>query len=127
MAVNPRLSEEDRLQKAVVDHWRARGLPKSILAAIPNGGARSITTAARLKTTGTLAGMPDLLCIARGRTFFIELKKPGGRLSSVQKTRIAQIEAAGGEAFVMSDIDEILQLLEARGLLKPCAARVRVA
>ncbi len=125
MAVNPRLSEEDRLQKSIVDHWRTRGVPNSILAAIPNGGARSMTTAARMKATGVLAGVPDLLCIARGRTFFLELKRPGGRLSGVQKARIAQIEDAGGEVFVMSDLDEILELLEARGLLKPCAARVR--
>lgn len=55
------------------------------LHAIPNGGQRNKVTAARMKTTGTRAGVLDIFLPvpindATGRQFFglyIEMKKPG--------------------------------------------------
>lgn len=58
------------------------------LLAIPNGGARSAFTGARLKAEGVKPGVWDLLLPAaspRGaRGLWIEMKKPGGKLSDLQ-------------------------------------------
>ena len=60
-----------------------------LLFAIPNGGWRNTTTAAKLKAEGVIAGVPDLfLAVPNGKYhgLFIEMKNgKAGRLSSVQK------------------------------------------
>ena len=60
-----------------------------LIFAIPNGGARHIATASRLKLEGVKAGVPDLFLPVAKRDFhglFIELKKAkGGNLSKTQK------------------------------------------
>jgi hypothetical protein len=113
------LSEEDRLQSTVVQHWRLRGARGSVLAAIPNGGARAYSTAARLKACGVLSGVPDLMAVAQSRVSFIELKAKRGRLSPAQTEIIARLREAGVEVLVSKDLGEVLVFLEARGVLKP--------
>lgn len=72
--------------------------------AIPNGGARSAATGARLKMTGVRRGVPDtFLPVPFGRYagLFIEMKKPGdkeakkakGRTSSEQDVYIEFLQA----------------------------------
>lgn len=51
----------------------------ALLYSIPNGGARSGATAARMKATGAKKGFPDIaLPVARGgfHGLFVELKRP---------------------------------------------------
>jgi hypothetical protein len=58
--------------------WFKLQYPHILIAAIPNGGARSPITGAILKAEGVLAGMPDLfIAIAHGcyHGLFIEMKK----------------------------------------------------
>jgi hypothetical protein len=46
--------------------------------AVPNGGKRTATEAIRMKKSGGVtAGVPDLILIYKGRTFGLELKRPG--------------------------------------------------
>lgn len=77
--------------------WRWPEL--DLLFHIPNGGARSKTEAARFKSEGVKAGVPDLcLPVPRGsyHGLFIELKRlRGGRVSDEQKTWIAALQAQG--------------------------------
>lgn len=62
--------------------------------AIPNGGARSIATAGRLKVEGVSPGVPDL-CIPAWR-LWVEMKRTkGGSLSAEQKDWIAYLEGCG--------------------------------
>lgn len=69
--------------------------PHVMIFAIPNGGGRSAMEATRLKEEGVLAGIPDLFIpeprwIYHG--LFIEMKRQsGGRLSSIQVDRIAEL------------------------------------
>jgi hypothetical protein len=59
--------------------------------AIPNGGVRSLSTAAKLKAEGVSSGVPDL-CIPEWR-LWIEMKRvKGGSLSAEQKDWIAYLE-----------------------------------
>lgn len=67
--------------------------------AIPNGGKRVRTTAARLKAEGVSPGVPDLFVPAWG--LWIEMKrKKGGVLSPVQKDWIAYLGDIGCQVIV---------------------------
>jgi hypothetical protein len=62
--------------------------------AIPNGGARSIATATRLKVEGVCAGVPDLFIPAW--MMWVEMKRQkGGVVSEDQKDWIAYLRGAG--------------------------------
>lgn len=59
--------------------------------AIPNGGVRSLSTAAKLKAEGVSSGVPDL-CVPAWR-LWIEMKRvKGGSLSAEQRDWIAYLE-----------------------------------
>ncbi|WP_054637161.1 VRR-NUC domain-containing protein [Thalassobacillus sp. C254] len=62
-----------------------------------------------IKTHGNLfskAGVPDILACINGRFVGIEVKKPGGKVSELQKANIRLIEKAGGVAFVSFSVEE---------------------
>ena len=73
--------------------WFRRNFPCQTIFAIPNGGHRHKGTAMKLRAEGVMAGALDLMWL-EGRCF-IEMKRPGGRLSAAQKEFIAKAEAAG--------------------------------
>jgi hypothetical protein len=59
------------------------------LYSVPNGGARSATTAALMRAEGVRRGVPDLvLPVARGGHFglYVEMKRPG-RHSTTREQR----------------------------------------
>ena len=45
----------------------------------------------------SLNGIPDLLCLRNGVTMFVEVKRPNGKLSELQKVRIDQLKQKGFE------------------------------
>jgi hypothetical protein len=109
---------EEQLQRAVIGHlvWRAR--PGVFAFHVPNGGWRSRTEAAILKSIGTVAGVPDVLCIFEGRTYALELKAKGGRVTDVQRVTHDRMRAAGAEVATAVGIDAALAQLEQWRLLR---------
>jgi hypothetical protein len=90
--------------------WFRRTYRGELIFSIPNGGHRSKTTAALLKATGVVAGVPDLF-VPRYATF-IEMKRTkGGVLSDAQKDIIAQIEAMGYQVLVCYGAEDAKQKL----------------
>jgi hypothetical protein len=118
-----RRQPEAALQKCVVDHLRIRPAPNSVAFAVPNGGYRRPIEAAILKSMGTLAGVPDICCIREGRTFFLELKAAGGRLSPTQVAAHSLLASAGAQVAVADNIDAALKQLESWRLLRGTVAR----
>jgi hypothetical protein len=113
---------EEGLQRTIIDHWRYRGVPGSVLAAIPNGEARSPITGAKLKAQGVMPGMPDLFAAGKSAAF-IELKRPSKQpaekaLSDAQKNIIPKIRASGVPVYVSNSLEEVLKILEEIGVLK---------
>jgi len=78
--------EEEHEQTKVCVYLAKRGLP---YFCIPNGGKRGMFEAMRLKRSGVMAGIPDLMIpIACGKWhgLFLEMKKEkGGVVSEAQK------------------------------------------
>ena len=56
----------------------------------------------------SINGIPDLMALKNGTTKFIEVKKPRGVISEIQKYRIKQLRKQGFEAVVMDGIDSII-------------------
>ena len=107
---------EARRQAAIVDYvrWVA---PQVVIFAVPNGGLRSKAEAARLKWTGVLAGVLDLvLVLPERRSAYWETKTPKGRLTDDQRKFIAKLEAAGHVWALVRDIDDARRELVALGI-----------
>ncbi len=98
---------ESQCQQALV-HWFAyahRGLGVAdarLLFAVPNGGMRSVVTAAILKREGVRPGVPDLFLAVSNRErggryhgLFIELKTLTGRIQDSQREMAALLRAEG--------------------------------
>lgn len=79
--------------------WFRVRFPGVLIFAVPNGEARSITVAKRLKAEGVTAGVLDLFIPAW--RLWIEMKRTtGGRLSPEQKNFIEYIELVGYKTIV---------------------------
>ncbi|NOU05352.1 MAG: VRR-NUC domain-containing protein [Hyphomicrobiaceae bacterium] len=111
---------EDIVQGAVINHLRYRRKPGVTFFAVPNGGFRSKHEAAIMKSLGVRAGVPDIILIANGHTYGLELKREkGGRTSDAQDAMMAEITAAGGTCAVAAGVDAAVGQLEAWGLIRP--------
>ena len=113
-----RAQPEAALQRSVIQHltWRAR--PGVFAFHVPNGGWRSRVEAAILKAIGTVAGVPDSICIFEGRVYALELKAEGGRLSEAQEHVLIKLRDAGAMATHAHGLDQAIRILEGWGLLK---------
>lgn len=109
---------EDDIQAAVIEHIERRKPPHTFAFAIPNGGKRHIATAVRLKRTGTKAGVPDLQIIQRGRPFFLELKKEGGRVAETQVRVMQDLQDAGATCGVAYGLNQALAWLVKHQLIR---------
>jgi hypothetical protein len=84
------------------------------LFAVPNGGLRSKTEAARFKAQGVRAGVPDLMLPVSRRSYhglFIELKTAVGRVSDAQRDWIGTLNNLGYYACIARGQDECWKVL----------------
>jgi len=62
---------------------------------------------------GSAPGLPDITGVLKdGRGFWIEVKTAKGRLSPHQERFIANINDAGGLAFVARSVDDVIEKLD---------------
>jgi hypothetical protein len=97
-------------------------LRRILYFAVPNGGWRNKITAARLKRTGTKAGVPDLLIIdypPKHPCFVgtaIEMKRAkGGKVSDAQERWMRAMEERGWLTMVCRGADEAIRKLTEAG------------
>lgn len=57
------------------------------------------------------AGTPDILGSHRGRAIALEVKRHGGRVTSIQKRHLALWNASGAVCGVVHDVGEVRELL----------------
>ena len=91
------MSTEHSHQAGFVTWFRTK-YPGTLIFAIPNGGKRDIVTAKKLQMEGVTPGVPDLF--VPELRLWIEMKKPGGRLSEAQKSMIEYLEGIGHTVIV---------------------------
>ena len=110
--------DEHQIQTALFRAWKKRGLPGAIMFAVPNGGARDVVTARRLKDEGVVAGAPDICAIVGGATYFIEVKRARGALSDQQKAFQAKLREAGALARTVYGYIQAIKMLEDIGVIR---------
>lgn len=106
---------EHEEQRAFISWWRKSFTDDCRIFAIPNGEARGIAAARRLKAEGVTKGVPDLFAPALG--LWIEFKRQqGGRLSVEQKDWRDHLTLCGyrwvlakGAADAINQVTEIIQ------------------
>lgn len=114
----PRAHPEEDLQRAIVAHLRLRGNPDCIWFHPMNSAPVSKRTAGRFKALGVVSGVSDLVfTLADGRSAYMELKAPGGRLSPEQRAFMDKCQRLGVEFCICYDIDTALSVLEAWGII----------
>jgi hypothetical protein len=106
---------EDQEQMLFVQ-WFRRQYSGIRIFAVPNGGARHPAVAAKLKATGTVAGVPDLFIPAWST--WVEMKRAkGGRLSDVQKDWIAYLESVGHTVIVGHGFEDAMAKVQQLGFV----------
>lgn len=58
------------------------------------------------------AGIPDIICCYRGEFYAFEVKGPHGKLTKLQEKTIRDIQAAGGQAYVVRSVSEVQRIME---------------
>jgi hypothetical protein len=109
---------EATLQRSVIAHlqWRAR--PGVWFTHIPLGGLRSKVEASILRGLGTVRGCPDLLIVADGKAYFLELKAPHGRVTP-ETARVPRSALCRRCLLPLrTDIDDAIERLEQWRLLR---------
>jgi hypothetical protein len=106
---------EDQEQMLFVQ-WFRRQYPTIRIFAIPLGGHRHPAVAAKLKATGTSAGVPDLH--VPEWNLWVEMKRAkGGRLSEVQKDWIEYLESIGHKVIVGHGFEDAMAKVQQLGFV----------
>jgi hypothetical protein len=111
VASKRRQQPERLIHQALVRHLEWRLLPGTFWWHPATGGKRALITGSLMKSLGSKAGLPDIMIIAFGQVFGIELKADGGRLSAEQRTCHVALREAGATVETADTIDAALDLL----------------
>lgn len=79
----------------------------SILKYLKNEGFFTVKTIVNNK-----AGVPDIYALKDGINVWIEVKRPGGRVSQIQSYIHSQIREKGGIIFVVDTLDDLKEKLK---------------
>lgn len=105
---------EDTIQAAIVAFVRAVA-PQIRIMAIPNAARRTASDRASNAVHGLTPGAPDLvMAYSRGRTLWIEVKTPKGRLSLEQTGLHHDLGALDHDVIVARSIDDIREAFMVR-------------
>jgi hypothetical protein len=113
-----RAQPEAAIQRAVFQHLRARSAPGVFAFHPANGGYRRPIEAKILQGLGVTSGVPDVIAIKDGRTYALELKAEGGKLTEAQEQVLIKLREAGATATHCHGLDQALDILERWGLLR---------
>lgn len=84
--------------------------PRNIIFSVPNGGTRDVREAHKLKMTGLLPGVSDLIIIHFGIVYFVEVKKPNkGVQSSSQKDFQQRVESQGFKYILIDNLKDFIE------------------
>jgi hypothetical protein len=98
---------EDKIQSECFQWaWNERPETRRCLFAVPNGGKRDKREAMKLKATGVVSGIPDMIFIWENRSWAFELKTETGFLSTNQMSCIDALEKQGCGVFVIRSKEE---------------------
>ena len=113
-----KLGPEDIVQIRILE-WVRTVAPEVRYFHPANGGHRSINEARKFKALGVVAGVSDLVFLARGIVVFCEVKAARGSVSAAQRKWASDMNALGFHWFVAkgdSAIDDCRNAFRALGI-----------
>lgn len=102
------MNKEDVLQQKCVIWFRNNYQIKGygLIFSVPNGGTRNIVEAKKLKETGTMAGVSDLIVVIPDQVLFIELKIEKGIQSKNQELFETKIKNLNHKYLICRSLEE---------------------
>jgi len=64
------------------------------------------------QSLGSYPGIPDLTALKNGRVVWIEVKRPGGKISDHQATFAARVMGQGCEWFCLYSLDDAMEVFK---------------
>lgn len=114
---------EREIQKAIFSHFKQRGAPRAFAFHPRNGGKDQRGRRAGINAgQGVVSGVPDIIIVNDGRTYALELKRPGGKLSAEQIIVMERMEQCGAIVEIAYGLNEAIKWLEDHHLLLGRAA-----
>jgi len=107
---------EDQLQQQIYTWYNntfclKNHNPRHVIFSVPNGGSRNVIEAKKMKATGLLPGVSDLIILQPNKTLFIELKIEKGVQSEVQKEFEQRVKLLGFEYHLIRSLNEFQNIL----------------
>ena len=103
---------EDQLQQQIIiwfkNEYQMHG--KGLIFSVPNGGKRNKLESKKLKQTGVMAGVSDLIVLLPSKCLFIELKAEKEIQSDVQKKFESKVNLLGFDYYLIRSIEEFEKL-----------------
>jgi len=84
--------------------------PRCCIFAVPNGGLRSKQEAMKLKSTGVVAGVSDLIVLMPNRCIFVEVKTDIGRQSDKQKEFEEIVKALNFDYHLVRSLEDFINI-----------------
>lgn len=107
---------EDQVQRGILAYLANALPPEAFCTAVNPVPGKTPAAAGRSKALGMVAGVPDLLIVYDGRALFIEVKRPGGRLSEAQGRVHALLWKAGAAVAVCSSVEDVEHVVREWGI-----------
>lgn len=115
----PLAPSEFSIHVAIADLLRRWALPHVEWTHFPAGELRSPATAGRLARMGARRGWADFQIFhADGRVCFLEVKRPGGRLSEDQRRIAEHMKRAGHRFEVVDNVEAAISTLVTWGVVR---------
>jgi len=108
------LGKEDMLQHAVINYIRTQ-YPDVLVIHVPNEGNRTPYMQYKLKYTGMVAGVPDLLIFSANKGYnglAIELKWGKNKPTKLQNEMLEKLNQAGWKALWSNDFEEVKKIVD---------------
>jgi len=107
---------EAEIQKAIVKYLRMVLGPDAIVHCSANevrrGGSKGMRQQMVNRAMGVKKGFPDLMVIAGGEVWFLEVKSARGRLSDAQIDTHDILRRQGFRVYVVRSIDDVQAILK---------------
>lgn len=114
---------EEQVHRAIAQYCDAV-LPQSVFWTTFPAGGGGVVRGARLQGMGLKPGVPDLMFIFASRTYFIEVKAEGGRLSTCQRECHEDLFEAGACVATCRSIDDVRETFATWGFKTRDLAKV---
>jgi hypothetical protein len=107
---------EDKLQAEIYQYYHNKYCTKfndqpHVIFSVPNGAHVSKQQAMKLKATGLVSGVSDLIIIQPNRCIFVELKIEKGKQSESQIAFQKKVEALGFEYYIVKSLQHFKEII----------------